>query len=200
MVRIADQARPVALLDAIVGYLVKNGVADLSLRPLAKAVGSSPRVLLYYFGSKEELVIRALTRLRERQRSAFGGMREAKYERPSDTCRAIWKQMSARQSELLFKFFFETYALALRHPRRFGDFLNNAVEDWLEFVAEPLIGRGQTCSEARVFATIVLAGFRGFMLDYCASRDRERIDRAVDLWLHSLDTISPKLAEVSHVR
>jgi len=200
MVRIADETRPAELLDAIVGYLVKNGVAELSLRPLAKAVGSSPRVLLYYFGSKEALVVKALARLRERQRGTFSGMREAKYEQPSDACRAIWKQMSAPQSEKLFVFFFETYALALRHPRRYGDFLNNAVEDWLEFVAQPLIRRGQTRSEARAFATIVIAGFRGFMLDYCASRDRERVDRAVDLWLGSLDTISPKLEKVSNAQ
>ncbi len=200
MTRTANEQRPAELLDAIVSYLVKNGVPDLSLRPLAKAVGSSPRVLLYYYGSKEELIVMALARLRERQRGTFSGMREAKYEQPSDACRAIWKQMSTPQSEPLFKFFFETYALALRNPKRFGDFLNNAIEDWLEFVAAPLIRKGQTRSDARAFATIVIAGFRGFMLDYCASRDRERVDRAVDLWLRSLDTISPKLEEVSHVR
>jgi AcrR family transcriptional regulator len=202
MTRTVNEARPAELLDAIVGYLVKHGVAELSLRPLAKAVKSSPRVLLYYFGSKEELVVKALARLRERQRSTFGTMREAKYDQPSDACRAIWKQMSAPQSELLFKFFFETYALALRNPRRYADFLRTAVEDWLEFVAAPLIRRGHAREEARAFATIVIAGFRGFMLDYCAARahERPRIDRAVDLWLDSLDTITSHLEEVSHVR
>jgi AcrR family transcriptional regulator len=194
----ADKQRPAELLDAIVGYLVKNGVANLSLRPLAKAVASSPRVLLYYFGSKEELVVRALARLRERQRGTFSGMREVRYEQPADACRAMWKQMNSPQSEPLFKFFFETYALALRNPPRFGDFLKSAVEDWLEFVAEPMIRKGHPRAEARAFATIVIAGFRGFMLDYCASHDRERIDRAVDLWLRSLDTIS-LAPEVSHV-
>ncbi|MBI3476572.1 MAG: TetR/AcrR family transcriptional regulator [Acidobacteria bacterium] len=198
--RIASQSRPAELLDDIVGYLVKHGVAELSLRPLAKAVGSSPRVLLYYFGSKEELIVKALTRLRERQRSTFGAMREAKYDRPSDACRAIWMQMSAPQSERLFQFFFETYALALRHPKRFGDFLHNAVQDWIDFVAAPLLRKGLPGKDAHAFATIVLAGFRGFMLDYCASRDRPRIDHAVDLWLHSLDTISSYLQENSHAR
>jgi AcrR family transcriptional regulator len=198
--RTASETRPVELLDAIVGYLVKQGVAELSLRPLAKAVKSSPRVLLYYFGSKEELVVKALARLRVRQRGTFAAMREAKYDRPSDACRAIWQQMSAPQSELLFKFFFETYAMALRHPKRYADFLRNAVEDWLEFVAVPLVRRGQTHEDARAFATIVIAGFRGFMLDYCAAHDRKRIDRAVDLWLDSLDTITPHLQETPHVR
>jgi hypothetical protein len=27
------------------------------------------------------------------------------------------------------------------------------------------------------------------MLDYCVSRDRERVDAAVDLWLDALDAI-----------
>jgi AcrR family transcriptional regulator len=189
MVKVADARRPAELLDAIVGYIAKNGVAELSLRPLAKAVHSSPRVLLYYFGSKEKLVAKAIARLRERQRAGFGKMREARYDQPSDACRAIWKQMSAPESELAFKLSFEVYALALRHPKRFADFLSSSVEDWLEFLSEPLLRKGHSKEEARAFATIVIAGFRGFMLDYCASHDRERVDRAVELWLKALDSI-----------
>ncbi len=188
--RTASETRPEELLDAIVAYIAKKGVAELSLRPLAKAVGSSPRVLLYYFGSKEKLVAKAIRRLRERQRAGFGKMREARYQRPSDACRAIWKQMSAPESELAFKLSFETYALALRHPKKFAEFLSSSVEDWLEFLSEPLLSKGHGKAEARAFATIVIAGFRGFMLDYCASHDRERIDQAVELWLKALDSIS----------
>ena len=197
MTRTANPDRPQQLLDTIVGYLVRHGVADLSLRPLARAVGSSPRVLLYYFGSKEKLIVRALARLRERQRTGFAGLREAKYEQPSDACRAIWRQMSAPQSEALFKFSLEVFALAQRHPRQFRDHIRSGVEDWLEFIAAPLIKNGHPKKEARAFATIVLAGFRGFMLDYCATHDRERIDCAVDLWLASLDKIS-LASEVPH--
>jgi AcrR family transcriptional regulator len=200
MARTVDEQRPSELLDEIVRYVVKHGVAELSLRPLAKAVGSSPRVLLYYFGSKERLIVKALARLRESQRHVLGGMREARYERPSDACRAIWKQMSAPASEPLFRFFLETYALALRHPKRYGDFLNSAVEDWLNFIAAPMIRKGHSENAARTFATVVLAGFRGFMLDYSATHDRDRVDRAVDQWLESLDAISPKMQEDSDVR
>jgi AcrR family transcriptional regulator len=203
MVRIADERRPEELLDAVVSYIARKGVAGLSLRPLAKAVRSSPRVLLYYFGSKEKLVTRAIMRLRERQRAGFGKMREARYEKPSDTCRAIWEQMSAPESEQAFKLSFEAYALALRQPRRFADFLSSSVEDWLQFLSEPLHRKGCSKDDARAFATVVIAGFRGFMLDYCASHDRERVDQAVALWLKAIDSISPQAASVqaesSHV-
>jgi AcrR family transcriptional regulator len=189
MVRTVNEQRPVQLLDAIIGHLIAHGVAELSLRPLAKAVGSSPRVLLYYFGSKEEIVVKALARLRERQRTTYAQMRAASFDSPSEACRSIWKQMSAPDSEPLFRLFFEAYCLALRHPQRFRDFLHAAIEDWLEFLATPLCRKGCGRSEARAFATIVLAGFRGFMLDACATRDRKRLDRAVDLWLHALDSV-----------
>ncbi len=190
MTRTVNEARPEELLDAIVGYIAKKGVAELSLRPLAKAVKSSPRVLLYYFGSKEELVAKAIMRLRERQRASFGNMREARYDQPSDACRAIWKQMSAPESEAAFKLSFEVYTMALRHPRRFAEFLSTSVEDWLEFLSEPLLRKGHSKAQARAFATVVIAGFRGFMLDYCASHDRARVDHAVELWLKALDSIS----------
>ena len=192
MTRTVDETRPGELLDAIVGYLVQHGVAELSLRPLAKAVGSSPRVLLYYFGSKEELVSAAVMRLRERQRAGFGRMREARYDQPSDACRAIWKQMSAPASEALFRLSLETYSMALRHRKRFSEFLHSSVEDWLEFLSEPLTRKGVSADEARAFATVVIAGFRGFMLDYCASHDRARVDRAVDLWIGMLDQLAPQ--------
>jgi len=195
--RTANGERPVELLDAIVDHLMAHGVAELSLRPLAKAVGSSPRVLLYYFGSKEELVVKGLARMRERQRVTYERMKAANFATPREACRAIWKQMSAPETESLFQMFFEAYALGLRHPRQFAEFLRNAIEDWLGFLAVPFLRKGYAESEARAHATVVLAGFRGFMLDYCASKDRKRVDRAVELWLHALDAI-PLKKEISH--
>ncbi len=190
MSRTADETRPTELLDAIVGYLVKHGVADVSLRPLAKAVGSSPRVLLYYFGSKEKMLTQAIRRLRDLQRAGFGKLRDARYENPSDACRAIWQQMSAAESLAMFQLSLETFTLALRHRRQFAGFLNTSVEDWLQFMSQPLIRQGAKSEDARAFATIVIAGFRGFLLDLCATRDRKRIDRAVELWIGTLNTLS----------
>jgi AcrR family transcriptional regulator len=111
MSRAANEKRPEQLRDAIVEYLIKHGLADLSLRPLAKAVGSSPRVLLYYFGSKEQMVIRVLAEIRQRQR--------VRYRRPpgatfAENCRAAWDDMITPDSEPLFRLFFEVYGIALR--------------------------------------------------------------------------------------
>ena len=49
------------------------------------------------------------------------------------------------------------------------------------------VAPGASKREARKRATVVLAGFRGFLLDLCATRERARIDGAVEAWIQSLD-------------
>ena len=192
MARTADEQKRVDLLEHIVNYVMANGLSDLSLRPLAQAVGTSPRVLLYYFASKEELIAAVMDGARERQRAIFGTLprNAATY---ADTVRAAWNVMSAPPHEPVFRLFFEVYGLALQDPKRFPGFLTRAVEDWLDYLEPSALRDGHTAADARAIATVLLAGYRGFLLDLCATRDRKRISRAVDLWIAALDGIpSPK--------
>jgi len=187
MTRTVDDEHRAALLDRIVDYVHDNGVGDLSLRPLAKAVKSSPRVLLYYFNSKEDLVVEVIARSRERQRRLFERVANQDDDSAVDLCRAVWAIMSAPKAEPAFRLFFEVYGLALQDPKRYTDFLRGAVGDWLSYIARPYTRAGHSPQDARAIATVVLAGYRGFMLDLCATHDRRRIDRAVDVWLQTLE-------------
>jgi AcrR family transcriptional regulator len=191
MSRTPDEKRREDLLDAIVDYVLKHGVAGLSLRPLARAVDSSPRVLLYYFNSKEDLVTEVLERAGSRQRRLFEQIR-ARSLACNDACREIWSVMSTPAAEPIFRLFFEVYGQALLDRKRFARFLRLVVEPWLDFIAAPLQEDGWSKDDARAYATMVLAGFRGFLLDLCTTRDRSRINHAVDLWFDLLDHAAAK--------
>jgi AcrR family transcriptional regulator len=191
MTRSVDLAHRADLLDRIAGYVVANGVADLSLRPLGAAVGLSPRTLLYHFGSKEAIVAAVLRHIREGQIKVLERLRRGDISTPGAVCRAAWDYMEAPNVAPTLKLFFETYALALRDPKRFPGFLEAAVEDWLGFLSEPLCAGGVPRERARTIATIVLAGYRGFMLDFVATNDGARIGRAIDAWLESLAVLYP---------
>lgn len=193
MSRTVDPRRPKQLRNAIAQYLVKHGLIGLSLRPLAKAVDSSPRVLLYFFGSKEKMVMAALAEIRAQQRAAYGAIDEKTF---AEACRIIWERMRAPDSEPFFRLFFEIYGVALRRPDLYKSFLHDTVEEWVHLIADPLSREGHTRAEARAFATVILAGLRGFMLDYCTTHDRKRIDRAVRLWLSGLDPLLAKIKKV----
>jgi AcrR family transcriptional regulator len=192
MSRPINEKRPEELRNAIVRYLIKHGLTGLSLRPLAKALGCTPRVLLYHFGSKEKMVIEVLAQVRRRQRAAYGRIEEGSF---IDNYLTIWKRMSAPDSEPLFRLFFETYGIALRRPRLYKAFLQDTVQDWLQLMTDEFGGGRPQRKQARSTATIVLAGLRGFMLDFCTTHDRKRVDEAVELWLRSLDSMLTPLKE-----
>ena len=196
MSRTVDEALRADLLERVVEYVWRNGISDLQLRPLAKAVGSSPRGLLYHFGSKERLIVAVLQSSGQRQREMFEELpRET--ESYAKTIRAAWAVLSAPGSEGLFRLFFEVYGLALQDRKRFPGFLERAVEMWLAYLEAPALRDGYTPKDARAIATLTLAGFRGFLLDLCTTGDRKRLARAVELWIVTLDAI-PSPTKLAH--
>ena len=190
MTRPVDHEGRAALLERITAYVVEHGLTDLSLRPLAKAVGSSPRMLLYHFGSKEAIVTAVLAGVRQRQLVIFDQLRRSELRTPAAICRAAWTYMTMPEILPLLRLFFETYALALQEPQRFPGFFDGAVEDWLQFLSDPACKGIADRKRARTIATVILAGYRGFMLDYVATQDRERIGAALEAWSTSLEIFS----------
>ena len=192
MSRPVDEKRPAELRSAIVQYLIKHGLNGLSLRPLAKALGCTPRVLLYHFGSKEKMVVEVLAQIRRGQRVDYSRIEETSF---AEDYLAVWKRMSAPDSEPLFRLFFEAYGIALRRPRLYKAFLHHTIEDWLQLITDELESERYRCKQARAVATIVLAGLRGFMLDFCTTHDRKRLDESVELWLRSVNSMITTLKE-----
>jgi AcrR family transcriptional regulator len=185
--RHADAQNRAALLDRVVAYVFENGVSTLSLRPLADALGVSPGILLYHFTSKEDLIVAALARAGEQQRDVFDRLRNDDGLTSAQVCVAVWRAISDQKVRPLFMLFFEIYGLALRDPDRFPGFFPGAVTNWLQFLEQPALRDGATAAQARRRATVILAGFRGFLLDLCATGDRRRVDGAVTAWIASLD-------------
>jgi AcrR family transcriptional regulator len=182
MGRQPDPSRRSELLDAVAEYLLEHGLADLSLRPLAAAIATSPRMLLYHFGSKEQLVVAALARARERETELFSAwaLKTGAAEDPEQLARRAWAWMSDPASEPFMRLFFEVYGMALQQPHRYAGFLDHAVEDWLAALTEGLRDAGVDKAEARKAATLVVALARGLLLDLLATGDRRRINAAID--------------------
>jgi AcrR family transcriptional regulator len=180
--RTRDERRRAALLEAAVDYVCEHGLADLSLRPLAKAVGSSPRVLLHYFTSKEDLVVEIIRAGRARQQAMVAELKLNDLA-PREIAATLWRQWSSPQWQALGRLSFEVYSLALHDRARFGDFLNRSIEDWLVALERCAPHPDASRAEIRSFATILIAGFRGFLLDLLGSGDRRRVDDAFNRWL-----------------
>src|ERR1043165_5394590 len=89
------------LVERSLDYLLDHGVADLSLRPLAAAVGTSARLLVYHFGSKEGLLMAAMDELRVRVQASFRAVTASASARHSSPLDAFWKWATDRKSTRL---------------------------------------------------------------------------------------------------
>jgi AcrR family transcriptional regulator len=175
--------RRAELLDRSYQYVLAHGLSGLSLRPLAAAVQSSPRVLLFLFGSKDELIRELLARARAEEVELL----ERLHGDLVQTAVAIWEWLAAVEHRGLLRLWAESYARSLVEPEGpWGGFARATVDDWLALLAraQPRGERASAAGEAR--RTLVLAVLRGAMLDLLATGEEARTTAAVRRALESL--------------
>jgi len=175
----ATSPRRRELLELAYAYVLEHGVADLSLRPLAAAVGSSPRVLLFLFGSKAELVQALLARAREDELELLRRARAAGDAEGGDlltVASELWAWLAAEERRGLLTLWVEGYARSLIDADGpWAGFAAATVADWLNVLAQA--GSGEV---GEVEPTLVLAVLRGALLDLLATGEAERTTAAVN--------------------
>jgi AcrR family transcriptional regulator len=182
-------ARQDELLESAYHYVLDNGLTDLSLRPLAAAIGSSPRVLLFLFGSKDGLIGALLARARtdelallERTGPLTGDVGLA------PATRAIWTWLSDPQHRQLLALWVQAYARSLTEPAGpWADFARRTVGDWLTILASAQPPARRRTRAGMTERTLALSVLRGALLDLLATGDLTRTTAAVTRHLELLE-------------
>jgi AcrR family transcriptional regulator len=185
MVRLAvliSQARE-RLLLAAVSYARSAGIADLSLRELAAAIGTSHRMLIYHFGSREGLLVAVIKAVEETERAAFLDAGTT----PDDIWRS-WERLSDPKLWPQERLFFELYSYALLGRPGTDGFLDGIVESWAAPIARALVQAGADERTARADARLGVAVVRGLLLDLLATGDREGVNEAYQRFLQHART------------
>lgn len=183
-------ARKIELLEAAYRYVLAHGLSDLSLRPLAAAIGTSPRVLLFLFGSKDGLVRALLARARADELVLLARLRDG-----ADTCdvglatavEKVWNWLVAVEHRPLLTLWTEAYARSLVEPDgAWAGFARETVEDWLLVLAKSQPAQEKNNDADAAARTLALATLRGALLDVLATGDTERVTAAVHLHVEQL--------------
>jgi len=86
-----------------------HGLGDRSLRDLAAAVGTSHRMLLYHFGSRDGMVTAVVEMVEADQRAVLADLAAISVG-PADLIRRLWHRVSAPDTLPFVRLFFETVA------------------------------------------------------------------------------------------
>ncbi len=166
------------LRSLVADYCLQHGVATLTLRGVAVAVGSNNRMLLYYFETKEGMIDAALEEAKQRFpmiRHVFEAL-----EDPSqpflDRVLAAWRSIAADENVPFVRLFFEIFGLAVREPERFSHFIESG-RTWSKRTTGVLRAEGVPAAEARLMARELVALWRGLQFDLLATGNRRAISQ-----------------------
>lgn len=172
-----SQARD-RLLTAAVEQAMSGGITDLSMRELAAAIGTSHRMLLYHFGSREGLLTAICNAVTESLRATLPQWQDLMKD-----ARELFTHLTDPQAWPIERLFFELYAHALLGRPGTEGFLEASVEPWIATPASLVTRDGVDEATARLYARLGLAVTRGLLLDLLATGDRAGVLDAYDRWL-----------------
>ncbi|MEU0430245.1 TetR/AcrR family transcriptional regulator [Streptomyces sp. NPDC006290] len=192
MSRPPDQAKRLDLINRVRAYLIRNGLADLSLRPLARALGTSDRMLLYYFGTKEGMVAEALALDERRPLLRARDMLEAtdSTRDPAGVRRFMeetWQQFRAPGLRPALRLYVEIMAASLIHSDRYGPVMHDTLTEWTDLLTSAFRDLGMTEVRARTEATLLVDATFGLVIASLAEDDRDRTDAAFHALLDRLE-------------
>lgn len=174
MARSPDLKRRQQLLDALIAELASGGIGDRSLRDVAAAVGTSHRMLLHHFASRNELLLAIVAEVERRQMAILADLPTD----PADATAAMWANLCRPELRAFERLFFECYARGVQGEEPFVRMVPGAVDAWLAEVATTAGGRIDPA-----LARLGLAVTRGLLLDLVATDDDAGVTAAAQAFV-----------------
>ena len=173
----AVKTRRDELLEAAVAHVLAHGISGLTLRGLAAELGTSHRMLIHHFDSKESLWIEIVHAVEARQRAVLSELIPDPAQPTRAAVWAWWKHISHPDLWPNERLFYELYGQALQGHH--VEFLDGIVGNWVEPVAQASAARGVPLAIARAQARLGVAVTRGLLLDLLATGDVAGVDAAM---------------------
>ena len=167
------------LLGAVVEVALDGGITGMSLRAIAEAAGTSHRMLIHHFGSREGLLVEVTRAVETRQRAVLSELGATAGGPSAELADQFWRHLRSPGLAPQERLFFELYGQALQGRPWARPLLDGVVGDWTAPVAGMLEAAGAAPADARAAARLSLAVTRGLLLDVLATGDTDGTDAAM---------------------
>jgi AcrR family transcriptional regulator len=177
--------RRAELTDRALDYVLSHGLVGLSLRPLAAALGTSDRMLVYHFGSKEQLIGAVLDRAQQRLAAGMelpdpppGNLRELVDH--------LWSALTSPAATRVTRLYLETCVLAVQDPARWRGAPERLRGPWRTPMRDGLVAFGVPADQADALADLILDTFDGLALHRLTGSDPRPADAAAAMFARLL--------------
>jgi AcrR family transcriptional regulator len=179
MGRESDPTIKPALLEQVTNYILQNGLQDLSLRPLAQSLGTSARMLIYHFGSKEQLVIEAISNAQAKQQALLQGQMVSS-KSGKKTLQNIWAWFNTEDVIAFSRLLYDIENQGMNGNAHYLAFARAIFEGWETFVGQSVKNLSQ--DQVRVVVGVI----SGLLLYRLITGKVDETDKAFHTFLTTL--------------
>jgi AcrR family transcriptional regulator len=168
------------LLRRASAHFAQHGIQDASLRTIASAIGTSHRMLIYHFGSREQLLAAVVEDLWRDQRAVLAQRVGASDGDLLGTAWGFWTAMvdAGAVGPLLF----ELSAPAM-HGAPWVESFREGGAALTAYLRDLLLDAGAPADRADVVARMSMAVVRGALWELAITADRTTVDATVRAFL-----------------
>ncbi len=181
-------ARRDELLQLVTEYVLEHGLIGLSLRPMAAALNTSDRMLLYHFGSKDTLVAAVISESTRRSSETLRSLH------PEPTVRAgvlsLWIALTAGQLDQCQRLYEQASASGLLGDEPYRSAVRQSNHIWTTALVDYLTKCSATRTGAGRVVLLLDASLMGFHLDYGIDEDSADLDRAIGDLADAIDRLA----------
>ncbi|MQY26652.1 TetR/AcrR family transcriptional regulator [Nocardia aurantia] len=146
----------------------RGRLSDLTLRKLAEQLGTSHRMLIHHFGSRDGFLAALLSELRRHEQRTLAALSTRdSYDDALSMLENLYLDPAQRPRAAAF---FYVLGLAVQDPASYGDFLNS-LEDWITLVTTLGERTGLPPREARARAVALVWAARGLFVTALTTND-----------------------------
>lgn len=150
-----------AFLTGAVEHVLQHGVSGLSLRPLAAALGTSDRMLLYYFGSREKLLEAVLDLVGDGLLAGLTAAVPPGRSDPQALLRSLWSLARDPDVEPVLRLYVEILGQAAAQVPPFPAAAGRVAHRWLDWAHDRV---DVPARQRRDVAAALLATLDGLLL------------------------------------
>jgi AcrR family transcriptional regulator len=163
------------ILEGALAAASDEGLSQLTFGRLAKRLGISDRVVVYYFPSKDALVGEVLSAMGAQLQSALAPAFASSASDHLELLRAAWPVIARVDADRVFALFFEAAGLAAAGNEPYSSLVPQLVDAWVAWAAGLIDG---TKARSRAEAEAAIALIDGLLM-FRQLAGPEAADRAV---------------------
>ena len=165
------------LLDQVTDHVLVQGLIGLTLRPVAAAIGTSDRMLIYHFGSRDSLVSAVVARSGARAVAAVDALPGAPSVRAA--VNRLWASYDAEPLNSCLDVYVQAAATGLFGSEPYLSEARASNDRWAAALRDYLVRSGAPPRRVARIVTLVDSALYGFHLDLATDRPDE-LARGVD--------------------